>query len=255
MTTIETAEILRRLDRDRRTGGEMSARGDVVREYSADGSECRITYSHLTSDESEDVVRHEILRARRRNYTLEWKLYGHDRPPDLSDRLIAAGFEPGTSESVLVLPVDERMVAAFDGAGYEIRRVSDARGLDDVAEISREIGRRNVEEERRRLAAILRDAPGSMSVHVAYVDGEPVACGRIHYASNSDLAELAGGRTRTSHRNRGLFTAVVASRLREAMARRRTHVLVDALPTSEPILMKRGFQLLTHTRPFVYRPE
>ncbi len=38
------------------------------------------------------------------------------------------------------------------------------------------------------------------------------------------------------------------------MARNRTHAFVDALPTSEPILLKRGFQFVTHTQPFMYEP-
>jgi hypothetical protein len=62
--------------------------------------------------------------------------------------------------------------------------------LMDVAAISREIGRTNVEEEQGRLALALRDTPDQMSVHVAYIDGEPVACGRIYFKENSDFAEL-----------------------------------------------------------------
>jgi hypothetical protein len=255
VNAIVTADLLSRLDRERRASGELSARGNVVREFLPDGSECRIVHAHCTADEIENVIRDEISRADARNYTLEWKVYGHDGPPNLRDSLLAAGFEPGDLESLLVLAVNETTVAALDAPAYEIKRVRDAEGLNAVAEISREIGRRNVEEEQHRLAEILRDTPDEMSVHVAYVDGEPAACGRINFGENSDFAELAGGRTKTIHRNRGLFTALVASRLREARERSRTHVFVDALPTAEPILTKRGFEFLTHTQPFVYEPK
>jgi hypothetical protein len=255
VNAIVTADILSRLDRDRRASGELSARRNVVREFSPAGSACRIVHSNCTADEIEIVIRDEISRADARNYTLEWKVYGHDGPPNLRDSLLAAGFEPGDLESLLVLPVNETTVAAFDAPAYEIKRVREAEGLNHVADISREIGRTNVEEEKHRLATILRDGPDGMSVHVAYVDGEPAACGRINFGENSDFAELAGGRTKTIHRNRGLFTALVASRLREALERGRTHVFVDALPTSEPILTKRGFEFLTHTQPFVYEPR
>src|SRR4030095_16904448 len=33
---------------------------------------------------------------------VEWKLHGHDEPPDLADRLRAAGFEPEEQETVLI---------------------------------------------------------------------------------------------------------------------------------------------------------
>ncbi|MGZ4637543.1 MAG: GNAT family N-acetyltransferase [Actinomycetes bacterium] len=250
-----TADDLVSLDRDRRAAGEPSAHGHLVREHSPDGAECRIAYSHCTAEEIDGVIRDEVLRADSGGYTLEWKLYGHDTPPGLADRLLAAGFEPNDEESVLVLPVSDSALAAFDAPGYEIRRVHDAAGVHDVAEISREIGRTNTEEERRRLETALRDTPDRLSVHVAYVEGEPVACGRIYFKENSDVAELAGGRTKTTHRNRGLFTALVATRLREALARGRTLAFVDALPTSEPILRKRGFRFVTSTQPFVYAPR
>ncbi|MFI0259629.1 GNAT family N-acetyltransferase [Streptomyces sp. NPDC017056] len=248
-----TADILKGLDALRRSAGETAPHG-VVRELSSDGSECRIVHSRCTDGELDAVIAEEAARAKEAGYTLEWKVYEYDTPADLGDRLLAAGFAADDTESVLVLPVDEERLAAFGTSAYEIRRVDDEKGLGDYAEISREIGRENAEEEAHRLLLTLREAPGGTSVYVAYVDGEPAACGRIHFPDGSGFAELAGGRTRTTHRKRGLFTALVAARLREARARGRTHVLVDALPTSEPILKKRGFRFVTRTRPFVLEP-
>lgn len=247
-------EILTLLDHDRQSAGQWSARGRIVREHSADGAECRIIYARCTAEELDDVIRGEIAACRIGRYSLEWKVYGHDRPSDLGDRLLTAGFRADPVESVMVLPLNEEALAAFAAPVYEIRRIHEPEGLDDVAEIAREIGRTNVEEEKRRLASVLRQTPDELSVHVAYIGGAPVASGRIHFKEGSNVAELAGGRTRTTHRNQGLFTALVAARLREALARQRTHVFVDALPTSEPILRKKGFQLVTHTRPFIYDP-
>jgi len=254
-TRDRDTDVLARFDDERGAGGEPSPQGDLVREYSPDGSECRVVYSSCPVERIEDIIRDEMLRAESCQYTLEWKVYAHDTPSSLRSYLLRAGFEPDAVESVLVLSVTQEAVAAFEAPDFEIRRIYDVEGLSDVAAISRQIGRQDVEEEKQRLAALLRDTPEELSVHVAYVDGEPVACGRTHFKPNSDFAELAGGRTKTTHRSRGLFTALVAARLREALARKRTHMFVDALPTSEPILRKRGFQLVTHTQPFVYRPS
>src|SRR5512144_84120 len=107
-----TADILVSLDRDRRAAGEPSARGHLVREHSPDGTECRIAYSHCTAEEIDGVIRDEMSRADSGGYTLEWKLYDHDTPPGLADRLLAAGFEPDDEESVLVLPVSDSALAA-----------------------------------------------------------------------------------------------------------------------------------------------
>jgi hypothetical protein len=247
-------DMLRRLDQERRQAGEAAAGGRVVRERSSDSLECTIVYSQCSSAEIDGVIRGEMSLARAHRYRLEWKVYGHDRPADLRERLLAAGFQAEAVESLMVLPVNEETLAAFAAPAVDIRRVRDGKDLEQVAAISREIGRTKVEEEMARLAFTLERTPDRMSVHVAFADGAPVACGRIYFAENSDFAELSGGRTRTTHRNRGLYTALVATRLSEAMQRGRKYLLVDALPTSEPILRKRGFQRLTDTQPFIYAP-
>lgn len=144
-------------------------------------------HSRLGDIEAAEVIRDEMARADAHGYALEWKLYGHDEPADLADRLLAAGFRPDAAETVLALTLTD--TSAFAAPAYDIRRVHDADGLDAVVEISREIGRANADEEKQRLAAVLRDTPDEMSVHVAYADGEPVACGRTHFAPGSDLAE------------------------------------------------------------------
>ncbi|MFF2076338.1 GNAT family N-acetyltransferase [Kitasatospora sp. NPDC058162] len=255
MSETQNAEILAELDAARRSAGVAAEHGEVVREFTADGSECRIVYSRLAEGEAEEVVRAEQALAREGGYTLEWKVYGHDVPSGLGALLVAAGFEPDDEEQVLVLPVDEAALAAFDTDGYDVRRVQDESGLDDYAEIAREIGRKNPEGERQQLALLLREAPEAMSVHIAYVDGEPVSCGRVYFQDGTPFAELAGGRTKTTHRERGLFSAVVGARLKEARERGRSVLVTDALPTSEPILRKRGFRVVTSTTPYVYEPE
>jgi hypothetical protein len=248
--------ILAVIDAERRASGEAAGRGGVVREHAAGGSECRIVYSHMSAEEADDVVREEMALARDRRWTLEWKVYGHDGPSDLSGRLLAVGFEAGDPEQVLVLAVSELALASYGArSGSVIRRVRGGAGLADYAEIAREIGRKNPEEEQKELAYLLRHAPDTMSIYVAYVEGEPVAGGRIYFREGSSCAELAGGRTKATHRRRGLFTAVVGARLKEAHARGRELVFTDALPTSEPILTKRGFRRVTSTRPFVYDPS
>jgi len=243
------------LDRERRATGPTSNPGGLVREWSPDRSECRIVFSQCTVSQLADVLREERLRADTGGYALEWKVYGHDGPSSLTDELRVAGFEADDEEQVLMLELNGTALRAFDGPAYEIRVVHDAVGLADVAAISTQIGRRNVEAETRRLAAMLRDTADAMSIHVGYADGEPVSCGRIHYGNTPGVAELAGGRTVTTYRRRGLFTALVASRLHEAAARGCQYVFVDALPSSAPVLTKRGFTLLTSTQPYTYEPS
>lgn len=253
MNRSADANLLADLDAERRVSGTPSERGDLVREWSGNRSTCRITFVDAPPERIDDLIRYERDAARAGGYSLEWKLYEHDLPDDLPARLISAGFEAEDLEDVMFLPLDRDSLTAFDGRGHEVRIVQDERGLDDYAEISRDIGRRNVEEEQRALAIALREHPDELRIHIAYIDGEPVSSGRTHLRRGGPYAELAGGRTKTTYRRRGLYTSTVASRLQEARDRDRTHALVDALPTSAPILRKLGFKLLTRTQPYIYQ--
>jgi hypothetical protein len=248
-------DLLRRLDLHRQQAGQSSLQGRLTKQYSGNGQECTVVYSHCTPGEIGKVIRKEISLAERAKYTLEWKVYGHDSPANLKEHLLLAGFSPGPVESLMALRLSPKALRAFQSPDYEIRAIRDPKHLIDVASISREIGRTNVEEERKRLALSLQVNPEQMSVYVAFIDSEPVACGRIYFDEESKIAELSGGRTKTTRRKQGLYTALVRARLKEAITRGCKYVFVDALPTSEPILKKRGFEFLIHTQPFVYRPK
>jgi hypothetical protein len=48
---------------------------------------------------------------------------------------------------------------------------------------------------------------------------------------------------------------VVAVRAQEAIGRGYRFLTVDASDMSRPILLKRGFELLTYTYPYFWKPE
>ena len=56
------------------------------------------------ADLDELIARQVEVFAERRE-RVEWKLHGHDRPKDLSQRLRAAGFLPEETETIVIAPV------------------------------------------------------------------------------------------------------------------------------------------------------
>ncbi|MFI6041740.1 hypothetical protein ACIA8C_08900 [Nocardia sp. NPDC051321] len=168
---------------------------------------------------------------------------------ELSD----VGCQPEPVESVLV-----RVGAPSDSptrsADRHIRVVASADDdLSDVADILRATGRPAVEREIEQLRKQLLDS--EISLHIAYLGDVPASCGRLHYGATSGFAELAGGRSQPEFRRRGLYTDLVNSRLAEAFSASRSHVYVDALPTSEPILRRLNFRFVSRTHPFSYPPS
>lgn len=254
MTAEERKQILDLLDYERQAivypGVRRFHDKGVVRDVSEDGSACEIVYSRAADDEIDHIITHEIESARAAQYQLEWKVYGHDQPPCLGDRLLAAGFQAGDKEAFMVFFAGEEALVSFGDDHCDIRRVTNKADLRDYQRIIEEVRGTNCEEEIKFYGFMLENHPSNMSIYIAYVDGEPATCGRIYFHEQSKLAALFGGNTRERFRNRGLFIQVVAVRIREALGRGIARVWVDALPTSEPILRKRGFEIVTYSQPF-----
>jgi hypothetical protein len=236
------------LDASRRACAPLSE--PIVREWSHDGASCRVVLAELSPHQVPDAVARERTLALAAGYALEWKVYSHDHLPELADALVAAGFAAGDPETVLGIDLANAAWPRFTKPSVDVRAVRAEGGLADVAQISRAVGRRHVDEEMRALSAVLRERPDSLSIYVAYAGGDPVSCGRLHYGQDPAVAELAGGRTVPAQRNKGYFTAVVAARLHEAAERGCRYAFVDALPASESILRGLGLVAVTTTQPF-----
>lgn len=112
--------------------------GSVVEE---DGPVVRIHYGTHASIEHRalPVAGLDALIARQRDACdargepAEWKIYTHDSPVDLPQRLRAAGFITGRERAVLVAPVQQVIAAEPLPEGAVVAEVSDHRHLQDVA--------------------------------------------------------------------------------------------------------------------------
>jgi hypothetical protein len=92
--------------------------------------------------------------------------------------------------------------------------------------------------------------------YIAYANGggggggaEPVSIGRLYTHPQSLFGGLYGGGTLAAFRGRGFYRATVAARARDAAAHGAKFLLIDALPTSRPIVERLGFVHVTDTWP------
>lgn len=222
----------------------------VVRDLSEYGRNCEIVYSSCFESEVDQMIKQEAETARESGYTLEWKVYSHDQPQCLGERLVSAGFEADAEEAFMVFYSDKKSINNFGVVDQDIRKVTDRNGLEEYRTIIEEVREKKCDKEIDQFASMLHNYPNNMSIYIAYVNGEPAACGRVYFHEDSSFAGLYGGNTRKRFRNRGLFTQLVAVRIQETERRGIGIISVDALPTSESILRKRGFEIVTHTQPF-----
>ncbi len=247
---MNDAELLALYDREMRIEVEhprmvKEAFPDLVRFLRPGPGMSFISYSRLTAENADGRIREQIERFAGWDGPFTWDLYGHDQPPDLLERLIAHGFEPEEEPgAVMVLDLSQAAESLFELPAVPLRRIERREQLRDVIRIEEAVWGEDFAWIEERLGDNL-EIPGFLSVYVAEVDGQPASAAWIYFFPNSHFAGLFGGSTLPDQRGKGLYTALLSIRAREARSRGYRYLTIDAGPMSRPIAARRGFRQLT----------
>lgn len=235
-------------------GALLERSGAVVRQTGGPLGWNGVVWSALTPDTADGALSGQVRHFTALGLEFEWKLYSHDGPADLAERLLAAGFVPEPSETLMVAEVADLPMRPEPPEGIELRDVTDPAGAERVAEVHASAFGADRSQVGPRLAAQLAEAPDTV-VAVVALDGERLVCAaRMELTPGTDFAGLWGGGTVAEWRGRGIYRATVAHRARAAAARGYRYLYVDATQDSRPILRRLGFEELGTTTPYVYRP-
>ena len=216
----------------------------LVRHISPNG-EGLILYSDLDSTNVEEVIRGQIAHFESAGCDFTWLVYQHDTPADLKDRLLSHGFEVDEPDAIMVLDVKHASTALLDPVDYDVQRIDDPSRVDDVLAIRHRVWPGDYSSRAQALARRLSNAPHSLSLYVAYVEGEPVSTAQVSFYEQGEFASLVRAATLPGYRGRGLFTALVAVLVQETRERGKRFLDADANAMSRPILEKLGFLWLT----------
>ncbi|MFI8825436.1 GNAT family N-acetyltransferase [Streptomyces sp. NPDC053431] len=233
-------------------GDRVERDGPVVRQTGPAHAWNGVLWSGLGPHDADAAIAAQIRHFRAAGHSFEWKLYGHDGPADLAERLLAAGFTADEEETLMV--AEATALPAHEGlpAGVELRAVTDEAGVRMVVEVHDQAFGTDGTDMGRRLLDRLAAAPGTVAAVVALADGVPVSAARLDLPPDSDFAGLYSGGTVAAWRGRGIYRALVTHRARIAAERGYRYLQVDAAPTSRPILARLGFTELTTTTPYLY---
>lgn len=190
-----------------------------------------------------------------RGEEMEWKTRAHDRPADLVERLVRAGFEPQEPETVLVGVAAEMADAGAPPQAVRIRRTEDPADFARIAAMESAVWGEDWSWLGDDLAREVGHDAEHFLVFVAEADGEVVSAAWLANKPGTGFAGLWGGSTLPAWRGRGIYRALVATRARAALERGVEYLQVDASADSRPILERLGFVAVTTTTPYVWRPS
>lgn len=216
------------------------------------GGEGFIAFTELDAINADDVIREQIAHFERIGANFEWKLYDYDTPSDLKERLAAHGFEIGEPESLMILPLDAAPPALLAPVTHDVRRLTEPAELEYIRAIKDEMEPAEYDSLLGYLHLMMTQNPERMSFYVAFVEERPVSCAWIHFPPTGQFASLWGGSTLPAYRGRGLYTALLAVRVQEAIRRGRRYLTIDAGPMSRPIVERFGFIYVATTYPCIW---
>jgi hypothetical protein len=212
-----------------------------------------ISYSRLDSDCAEAEIEQQLAFFQGNRLPFSWKVFAHDAPADLKERLAARGLKVYEQEDVMVLDLEKVPASLLKapqellrpGCGAELRAITRPEELLDVQAVLEEVWNADFNWIHERLGNSLM-IPGYLMVVCASIGDQPVSTGWMYLHPNNPFANLHGGSTLAEARGQGLYTALLAMRAQEALRRGYRFLTIDAGPMSGPIVRKHGFELLTH---------
>jgi hypothetical protein len=210
----------------------------------------------LEGADLDELIARQVEVFAERGERFEWKLHGHDRPEDLSQRLRAAGFVPEDTETIVIAPVAEIAREVRLPEGVSLREVTSRADLLRVAALEQAVWGESDQED--WLVNMLESEravdPDSLTIVVAEAGPTVVCAAWIRFERGTEFATLWGGATLPEWRRRGIYRATVVYRARLAAGRRFRYLEIDASDDSRPILERLGFTAVTTTTPYVWSP-
>lgn len=223
----------------------------VVRQSGGPADWNGVVWSDLDASNADAAIAEQLRHYGALGVGFEWKTYAHDRPADLGERLLRAGFTAEEPESLMIAEVRALSTALECPEGTRLVDAIDEAGINLAVEVHEAAFGASGQRLRGQLLDRIAHHPDSFVMTLALVGDRPVGAARIEFTPGADFAGLWGGGIVAEFRGRGLYRALVAHRARLAAARGVRYLQVDAMPTSRPILQRLGFERLSTTTPYV----
>jgi hypothetical protein len=178
---MDQAELLALYDQDQRIHVEWPGQRRVT------GTRSFLAYAWLDAEHADEVIRQEMAYFTALGHHFEWKLYDHDRPHDLKDRLAAAGFEIEEPEAL-------QAEAPHPNASpsQAVRRIIHPAQIHEILSVQRDVWGEDFTRLAEELADTLTGYPDQISIFAAYADDLPVCSAWIRYTPHSQFAKPVG---------------------------------------------------------------
>ena len=214
----------------------------------ASGSLRYVMWHQFSAADTDRCIVEEVSAATGRVTALMWKVYGHDAPTNLGERLLAHGFSDHDPCALMASRV-ENVISALGATpnAVTVRQLLDGNDLDAYQEIWDSVwptapNARYVDDYR----TLATDRDPGVAFFAGYsASQEPITSGYLFHFPGSPFALLCGGATKAAWRNQHAYSAMLMARAKCALERGADYLAVEASAASQPILERLSFQRLS----------
>jgi hypothetical protein len=222
----------------------------IVTPSAARGVLNEVGYSVLSKEEAEPAIDLAVATYHGCGQPVKWYVGPWTRPADFGERLSRRGFQVSELRG-MGCPTDMTVNAPSDVSVIE---ASSEDGVDEFMDVSARGWSMDLTALNRPMhVAVLTSAPRIVHFFVARMAG--VAVGSACLILRDDYGYLMGTQVIESARGRGVYKALVHSRLAFLRARGFEYAVIQAMEaTAAPILLHLGFETLFHSRCYRLEP-
>jgi hypothetical protein len=141
----------------------------------------------LDGDKLDTLIARQVQVFAARGEPFEWKLHGHDRPADLSDRLSAAGLVPEDPETVVICRAEVVASEPSLPDGVVIRELREAGDFLRLVQLDESMS----QEDHSWIDALAAERaadPQGLGIFVAEAGGCTVCDGWVRFPSGTEFA-------------------------------------------------------------------
>ena len=189
---------------------------------------------------------------------VSWIVGPSSTPQDLGERLLAHGFVLDREECMWGMALQPLELAAPAPPGITVRRVSADEAAAHQSMMARAYGYGTTAEGLGAMMRLGAALGPQAAIYLAWAEGLPSPAGWsfAFFHADGETLVLDGSATLPTHRHRGVYTAMVAERLRGGRTRGYTTAVVQAVRgTSAPICAQLGFRIVCALDMYLWHPR
>ena len=213
--------------------------------------------AELDEENCREVIVSVLNRYRKENKMFGWLVGPTSRPVNISKYLIESGFKKVPELSLSGMILEDLSVQISINDAFEIKKVEEDDFDRNISLITTSFGMGLSEDVARIVMAIYKSQGENSYLYLSYTRDtkKPVAFAASIMDKINDLVILLGAGTLPEYRGKGIYSSLVARRLKDAKKAGVNAAIIQAVKnTSAPICEKLGFRTVCEIDSYVYNP-